>query len=189
MGNKNEILSLTLKLLLISAIIAVMLAAVNMVTKPIIAGNNQKTFEKAMGEVLPDAKGFEKIEIESFAAEISGVVVNSLYKGSDGGFVVEVVCSEGYGGDIRVMVGITDELKVKKAKIMAMSETPGLGAKTGEDGFINQFNNMQKGIEVVKNSPKENQIQAVSGATISSKAVTKAVNTALDAAEFGKGGK
>ena len=68
-----------------------------------------------------------------------------------------------------------------------MSETPGLGAKASEDEFKNQFTGKSGELQVVKSGAKDNQIQAISGAAITSKAVTEGINNALKAAEAIKG--
>ena len=86
------------------------------------------------------------------------------------------------------MVGIKDDMTVNKIKIMSLSETAGLGAKSDTPEFMNQYDGLKNGISVVKNnggSAADNTISAISGATITSKAVTKAVNCALQAAENG----
>ena len=180
----KEISVLTVKLLLICAIVSALLAGVNSITKPIIAENEQKNFEIAMQEVLPEASGFEEVNLGDYTPSETGVTLDSLYRADNGGYVVSTVCSEGYGGDVSVMVGITKDLTVNQVKIMSMSETPGLGAKASEPEFIRQYDGLAAGITVVKNTaPADNQIEAISGATITSKAVTKAVNTALQAAK------
>ena len=180
----KEISVLTVKLLLICAIVSALLAGVNSITKPIIAENEQKNFEIAMQEVLPEASGFEEVNLGDYTPSETGVTLDSLYRADNGGYVVSTVCPEGYGGDVSVMVGITKDLTVNQVKIMSMSETPGLGAKASEPEFIGQYDGLAAGITVVKNTaPADNQIEAISGATITSKAVTKAVNTALQAAK------
>ena len=184
----KDIFVLTIKLLLICAVVAAALGAVNMLTEPIIAENNQKTFEEAMREVLPQMQGTPKeTDVSAFVPAQTGTTLNSLYLAEDNGvpagYVASVTCGEGYGGDVTVMVGITPEQKVQKIKIMEMSETPGLGAKASESAFSDQYNGLNNGISVVKNGSAANSVQAISGATITSKAVTKAVNTALEAAE------
>ncbi len=179
----KETLTLTIKLLLICAIVTGLLAFVNTVTDPIIAANNQKNFEKTMAEVLPDAGDFTKVTLKNFTPSESGVVLDSIYQSESGGFVASTVCSEGYGGDISIMVGVYPDGIISRVKIMSMSETPGLGAKSTNPEFIDQYQGLQGGISVVKNAkPEGNQIAAISGATITSKAVTKAVNAALEAA-------
>ena len=180
----KEISVLTVKLLLICAIVSALLAGVNSITKPIIAENEQKNFEIAMQEVLPEASGFKEVDPGDYPPSETGVTLDSLYRADNGGYVVSTVCSEGYGGDVSVMVGITKDLTINQVKIMSMSETPGLGAKASEPEFIGQYDGLSAGITVVKNTtPADNQIEAISGATITSKAVTKAVNAALEAAE------
>ena len=186
----KEISSLTIKLLLICAIVATLLAGVNSITKPIIEENEQKNFELAMQEVLPEASSFEKMFTSDFTPAQTGVILSSVYQADNGGYVVSTVCSEGYGGDINVMVGIDSDLSVNQVKIMSMSETPGLGARASEAEFIEQYQGKSASIAVIKNAtPTDSQIEAISGATITSKAVTKAVNTALEAAQFLKNTK
>ncbi|MEG1779241.1 MAG: RnfABCDGE type electron transport complex subunit G, partial [Oscillospiraceae bacterium] len=161
--------------------------AVNMITKPIIASNAEKTFNEAMKEVLPNAKAeFKEFNINDLELPSDGVKVLSVYTDNVEGFVVSVKCTEGYGGDVEVMVGVTEDLKVSKVKIMSMSETPGLGAKAQEPEFIDQFANLNGEIMVDKNGSAanaESKVEAISGATITSKAVTKAVNAALEVTE------
>lgn len=179
----KEISVLTAKLLLICAIVAALLAFVNSVTLPVIAENEEKNFQKSMAEVLDTSDKFDKLDISDLDTK-TGIKLNSIYEGNNGGYVASITCSEGYGGDINIMVGITPELNVKKVLIISMSETPGLGAKANSSDFLNKFIGSTKGLEVIKNSsPRQNQISAISGATITSKAVTKAVNAALDAVE------
>ena len=188
----KETLNLTVKLLIICVVISLLLAVVNRVTEPIIETNNQKSFQSSMGQVLPEAASFTEIDAEKlkdFTPTESGVKVESVYAADGGGYVVSTVCSEGYGGDIEIMAGIDSELKIKQVKIMSLSETPGLGAKAQNTDFITQYNGLGGKISVVKNQTSSgDEIQAISGATITSKAVTKAVNAALEAAEYAKGG-
>ncbi len=181
----KETLTLTIKLLLICAIVTGLLAFVNLVTAPIIAENNQKNFEASMAEVLPDAGAFEELHASGFVPSDSGATLDSIYQSKSGGYVVSTTCSEGYGGDISVMVGVYPSGSISQVRIMSMSETPGLGAKAGNEDFTNQYQMLMQGISVIKNTtPHGNQIAAISGATVTSKAVTKAVNTALEAVTF-----
>ncbi|MBR5153164.1 MAG: RnfABCDGE type electron transport complex subunit G [Clostridia bacterium] len=184
----KEITSLTIKLFLFCTVVAALLATVNGITQPIIAENEAKNFQLSMQEVLSDASSFEKMDIAISPAE-GGVTVSSVHRADTGGFVVSSVCSEGYGGDVTIMVGINPDLTVKQVRIMSMSETPGLGAKASSSQFTDQYRGLKNGIEVIKNAtPSGNQIQALSGATVTSRAVTKAVNAALLAAEQAQGG-
>ena len=183
----KEILTLTVKLFVICLVVSGLLAWINSITAPIIAENDAKNFELAMQEMLPEAKDFEELEITDDAKAGEGVTVNSAYKGicDDNicGYVVNTVCHEGYGGDISVMVSITEDGKVNQVKIISMAETAGLGTKAGEDEFLAQYKGLSTNIGVEKNNagnPDNNTISAISGATRTSKAVTKAVNSAVD---------
>ena len=98
------------------------------------------------------------------------------------GFCV-VNSDKGYGGDVKVMTGVNLKGKVTNVKILEHSETPGLGANADKEDFTNQYVDKENGIEVVKNSVKGNQIRAISGATVTSSAVTRAVNFAITLAE------
>ena len=187
MKNSRETFTLMAKLGIICIIVSGLLAYVNSITAPVISANDQKTFEASMSEVLPNGGSFTEEKL-SFTPDESGVELSSIYKAENGGYVATAVCHEGYGGDITVMVGIKDDMTVKKIKIMSLSETAGLGAKSDTPEFMNQYNGLKNGISVVKNnggSAADNTISAISGATITSKAVTKAVNCALQAAENG----
>lgn len=185
----KETLILTIKLLLICAIVTGLLAFVNQVTAPIIAENNQENFQKTMAEVLPTAGSFTQIELKNFVPSETGVVLDSIYQSKSGGYVASTICSEGYGGDINVMVGIYPDGVISRVKIMSMAETPGLGARSTEPAFTDQYSHLTAPISVVKNAtPEGNQIAAISGATITSKAVTKAVNAALEAFTFAQKG-
>lgn len=190
----KQTITLTWKLFVITAIVAALLSSVNMVTKPIIESNAQAQFELNMKEVLVSANEFSQIETDFDLSE-DGVSVTSLYEGKkDGdvcGYVVSTVCSEGYGGDVAVIVGVNEDLTVNRVKITQASETPGLGAKASNEDFLGQYSKQKFKIEVDKNGSAanaESKISAISGATVTSKAVTKAVNAALEAAEQAKGG-
>lgn len=187
MKNSRETFTLMAKLGIICIIVSGLLAYVNSITAPVISANDQKTFEASMSEVLPNGGSFTEGKL-SFTPDESGVELSSIYKAENGGYVATAVCHEGYGGDITVMVGIKDDMTVNKIKIMSLSETAGLGAKSDTPEFMNQYDGLKRGINVVKNnggSAADNTISAISGATITSKAVTKAVNCALQAAENG----
>lgn len=183
MVNK-ETIQLSLKLFIITALSALILAFVNKITAPVIAQNSIESFNKAQTEVLPEAVTFTKADFSDVELNVEGAKIDSLSIGLGGGndcvgYAVTAVCAEGYGGDIKVMVGLSPELKILKVKILSASETPGLGAKASEPKFIDQYKEKSGELSVVKGgASNENEISAISGATITSKAVTKAVNAA-----------
>lgn len=176
---------ISLKLFAITAIAAFFLAFVNKVTAPVIAENSARAEEKALRVVLEEAESFKTSEITE--SSVQGVSIEKINIGLKGtktiGYVVTAVSSEGYGGDIRVMVGIDKNMAVTKIQILESSETAGLGANASKPEFSGQFIKKQGPFSVVKGAAKkENDISAISSATVTSKAVTNCVNAALEVA-------
>ncbi len=182
MLNKDAIMT-SLKLFLITAVAAFCLAVVNKVTMPVISANNQALETRSKQEVLPDALEFVSREIPDIDAE--GVTINKLDAGMSGkpicGYVAVVTSHRGYGGDIKVMVGLDPFAKVTRVKIMEMSETAGLGANASKPQFIDQFSGADDVLKVVKGVAKSGEISAISSATVTSNAVTDCVNAAIAA--------
>lgn len=163
----------------ICIILAICLAVANGITAPIIAANADKATNALREAVLPDAGGFEKIEVpEETMTELGGVTVHKAANGS--GIAIQVV-TKGYGGDMNVMVGVDKDGGVTGVKIVSSEETPGLGKRTEEPSFIDQFNGKSGELKL------KEDITPIGGATISSKAVTLAVNNALKLFETVKG--
>ena len=186
MAKKNvitEIFKVAIILFAITAVAAAILASVNNVTAPVIAENERKAQEIAMKAVLPDASSFDKVEF----TPTENSTVSEIYS-SDAGFAVKVA-PKGYGGAISMIVGVDNDLKVTGIEIISQSETAGLGAKCTDSGFKAQFVGKTENITVTKNGAKENEIDAISSATITSKAVTKGVNEAIMMAKEVKGDK
>ncbi len=183
----KETLTLAGKLLLITAIVAALLGAVNTVTAPMIEKNTEITFNENLKEILPEADKFDldgtKLPETDGTATVSGVYCGMKEDGTVVGYVADALSPEGYGGDVAVMVGADVEGKITRVKVTEMSETPGLGAKCQSD-WIDQYSGLVSGIVVSKNGSagdNPNKIDAISGATITSNAVTSAVNASLDA--------
>ena len=181
----KDAIVISLKLFIITAIAALCLAFVNKVTTPIIQVNTLKAEEEALQKVLQDAYDFKVVDAPKSTVE--GVTVEKVNVGFAGdaavGYVVTAVSSEGYGGDVKVMVGIDKDLKVTRIEILEHSETAGLGANAKKPKFAGQYEGKTGEFAVVKGAAaNENEISAISSATVTSKAVTKAVNAALAAA-------
>ncbi|HDK7139464.1 TPA: RnfABCDGE type electron transport complex subunit G [Clostridium botulinum] len=176
---KNETLKLGLKLFIITAIAGLILGGAFAITKKPIEAQVEKTNTEAMKEILPKADKFEKMEGK---AKDAVTEVNEGKKGNDvAGYAIKVL-TKGYGGQIEMMIGVSKEGKVEGIKILSHSETPGLGANAPQPKFSGQFKgkSIEKDLEVVKTAPgKDNEIEAMTGATITSKAVTKGVNDAV----------
>ncbi|MBQ8636924.1 MAG: RnfABCDGE type electron transport complex subunit G [Clostridia bacterium] len=172
-----EIAKIGLILFAITAISAGILATVNGVTAPIISSNAKAKRESAMSKVLPEAVAFEPVEYND---ENSSVI--EAYSAGDAGYVI--LCEpRGYAGEISIVVGVKPDLTVNSIDITSQSETPGLGANCTNSEFIDAFRGKSKDIKVVKSNPSGNQVDALSSATVTTKAVTRGVNDALKAAE------
>jgi electron transport complex protein RnfG len=108
-----------------------------------------------------------------------------MYQAESGGKVIAYVVSEdpkGYGGAIDMLVAVSPEGKVINFTITTSNETPGLGSKASDEPFKGQFpGKTSNQLAVTKDASKKDNIQAMTGATITSKAVTKGVKEAVDA--------
>lgn len=179
MENKKtvkEVIKVAVILFAITAIAAAILAAVNMVTAPVIAENDRKAQDEAILKVLPNAS--ELCPITTDGMVVDGVQVTETVYRSDVGYAVGVA-PNGYGGPITMIVGVDNDLKVTGIKIISQSETAGLGAKCTEESFQEQYKGKTENIVVSKSGAKDNEIDAISSATVTSKAVTKGVNRAI----------
>ena len=169
------ILRLAGTLLLICAVTAGLLAGVNAVTEPIIAELNAAKTQKAIEAVLPG--GFDS-EITDFADETG--IVTRIYKGANG-YAVEVGPS-GFDNTITMVVGIDNEGKVIGISVVNHTETKGLGevAAAGTpkgEAFRSQFVGASGTVSVTKDG---GTMDAITGATITSRAICVGVNAALD---------
>lgn len=171
----KEIIKTAVSLFLICAVLTGILAGVNSVTAPAIEQNNKKAAELSRVQVLPNASAFKEITFSDGRTGYEGVDGN----GETVGFVFTCSAS-GYGGTLEVMSGINKDGAVTGINILTINETPGLGMNAKKDSFKNSFLGKTGQISVVKNSePQENEIAAITSATITSNAVTKCVNEAL----------
>ena len=177
--NVKEILIPTVSLFIICAIVALLLAVTNSVTKPKIEQLQIETANKTKAAVLSVAVSFS----EEKTIDLDGTTY-TYFEGYDSeknivGYVF-TTSSKGYGGDIETMVGVLSDGTVSGIDFLSISETAGLGMNADTDEFKNQFAGKSEEIGLNKNVPGENEIQALTGATITSKAVTKSVNVALE---------
>ena len=169
---------LALILLAITAVVAAALAGVNSITKPIIEQLNAEKTQQAIKAVLPS--GYDE-EITDFNSQNG--IVTKVYKGADG-YAVQVE-PVGFDSAITMMVGIDFEGNILGVSVIDQSETAGLGAICAEntskgESFRNQYIGKSGELTVIKSGePAANEVSAITGATITSKAVTSGVNAAL----------
>ncbi len=181
----KDAIVISLKLFVITAVAAFCLAFANKVTSPVIAQNSVKAENEALRAVLAEGEEFKTSEVPETSVE--GVAVEKvnvgLTKGETVGYVVTAVSNAGYGGNIKVMVGVDKNLAVTRIQIMESSETAGLGANASKPAFAGQFEGAKSALTVVKGQAGDGQISAIASATITSKAVTSCVNAALEVAK------
>lgn len=183
----KEIIVPAVSLFLICVVVTALLALTNAVTAPKIDALAVETQEASKKQVLSSANSFS----EEKQVEKDGVSY-TYYDGlaSDGSVVgyVFVTSAKGYGGDISVMVGVLGDGTVAGVNILSINETAGLGMNAKNQSFLDQFLGKSGEIGVAKNNPSDTEIQALTGATITSSAMATAVNTALSLyAEIGGG--
>ncbi len=162
-------------LLAVSLVIAAMLGAVNYITKDAIAEGKASKTAAAMSEVLP-AESYEKLDMVTTDGIVGGVY--QAFEGSALKGWVVVAGPVGFGGTISMVVGIDTAGSVTGVSIISMTETSGLGANAQNEDFRSQYIGKQGSVSLSKNG---GDIDALTGATITSKAVTDGVNAALNA--------
>lgn len=178
-------------LLLITAIASGILAYLDGVTKPIIADSEKKTQVEARKQVLAAASFFEKdslkveLEKDNNPLKIQKEATSAwfeFYRGFDAdknmvGYTFQAV-KYGYSGFVKTMVGVDKNLNITQIKVVSQSETPGLGAKCVEPDFPNRFKGLSKDNLLVDKDG--GNIASITGATISTRAITESIKDALD---------
>lgn len=200
----NKLIKDALALTAITVAAGLLLGAVYGITKEPIAKQQEKAQMEAYREVFPGADRFEDYieagdgsmraaldENGYKAQEIDRIVKAVDENGEQLGFVVTVTTSEGYGGDIQFSMGVEDDGTLNGISILSISETAGLGMKADTDEFKEQY--AGKNVEAFEytktGASADNEIDAISGATVTTNAVTNGVNAGLCAfREARKGG-
>lgn len=194
--SKSSFLKNCVALLVITLVAGLALSAVNEITKEPIAKAEETARLEAYETVFPDAEFetpqdldalFEGGQAAIDSVGLTGCTVSDILYANDAngeriGYVVAAVSPNGYGGDISVAVGIDAKTStITGFSVLSNSETAGLGARCTEDEFVSQFAGKDAtSIEYVKGGGAAgNQIDAISGATVTTNAVTEAVNSAL----------
>lgn len=177
----REITKLGVILFAISAIAATILAYTYDVTKEPIAAQLEQANIKARQTVLSTASEFEKVSEDKYSSYENILEVYAGKKdGNVVGYTIKTLPQGGYGGAIEVMIGISTDNVITGVNIGTHQETPGLGAKASGE-FKDQYNEKgtDKELAVIKSGqPKDNEVLSISGATITSRAVTDGVNMA-----------
>lgn len=180
--NREDIIKPVGVLLAICIIIPLALSVTNKVTAKKIAELENENSKKNM-QSLVSADDFEK-------CSDGGIDYYTAIKGRETAAYIFTESANGYGGDVSVMTAVKPDGTVAGVAILDVSnETPGLGQNAAKESFYSQYAGLKKGVSLLKNGAKaeNNEVDAVTGATITSTAVTRAVNAALDDFEKVKG--
>jgi len=155
-----------------------LVAAVYKLELPKIEQNKKTRLERAILAIVPDAARAEPLK----ADDLRGVYRVLDEAGRQVGWAVQTVAN-GFQGKIELVIGLTPDCrKITGIEVLESVETPGLGERINEDSFKGQFRNKSTDtpLEVVKKAPsRPNEIHAITAATISSRAVTEAVNACV----------
>ncbi len=170
---KYGIVKIALNLASACLVSGVVIAATFFITAPIAEQKSIQLKNDAMKSLVEGAENFQPVEGKEnwFIAEKGGSAVAYIVPSEN----------KGYAGTIKLLVAVNTEGRVIDYDILAHSETPGLGDNASKAPFRDQFNGKSAGsLKVVKDPTNKENIQAMTGATISSKAVTDGVKKAVD---------
>lgn len=180
--SNREIIYPTAIMVCISLVVTLALSCTNMLTYKKIDEIQKKNEQEAMARLIK-ADAYEAKEIEIDGEKIS--YYEAVIAEDTVGYIFSLQ-GKGYGGALSVMTGVNTDGTVAAVEILdASNETPGLGQNVTKSYFYSQYGELKSGISIVKDNAKKenNEIEAVTGATISSKAVTAVVENALEYAQ------
>ncbi len=200
---KNTIIKDTIILTLITLVAGGLLGLVYEITKAPIANQEEMAKQEAYKAVFEDADSFE-VCVEAEDADIAKYLadngftaqtVNEVMEAKDAsgetlGYALNMTTSEGYGGDIVFSMGVRLDGTLNGISLLTLNETAGLGMNADKPEFKDQYQDKNvESFEVTKTGAAgDNEINAISGATITSNAVTGGVNAGLCAFNYVKEG-
>ncbi len=177
----RQMLVIGLKLLLVCAVVAAVVSGVYLLTDARYRSNIRLQKEKAIREIFDPEGSLAAMRVQELPFDGE----ETAYAVYDGdrlvGYCVETV-SSGFGGDMALTVGFHTDGSIKGVSIVSMSETPGLGSRVGEDNYLDSYIGKSGSLAFGEG------VDAISGATISSRAVLNGVNRAVEVLECVKGG-
>ena len=202
---KNKIIKDALALTLITLVAGVALGGVYEITKDPIARQEAQAKAEAYEQVFTDAAAFEEVEMDDTliqtirdqldqegykAQSIEEIMRAEDESGETLGYAFTVVTSEGYGGDIQFSMGVQNDGTLNGISILSIGETAGLGMNADTPAFKDQFVGKQvEQLQYTKNgATQDDEINAISGATVTTNAMTNGVNAGLCAFRVMEGG-
>jgi electron transport complex protein RnfG len=178
--------SLVIVLAVICLVSAAILGLVNKVTVGPIQANTEKTVQESLRTVMPIDGDYEDVTDQYSGDPVTvpvtgvSVPVKAVYKAADEGYVVETMSPNGFGGALDMMAGVDNDGNVTGIAIISHAETSGLGSKSTDPEWQAQFKGVNGTIGVTKDGY---QINAITGSTITSRAVCDGVNAAIAVVE------
>lgn len=202
---KNKIIKDALALTLITLVAGVALGGVYEITKEPIARQEAQAKAEAYEQVFTDAAAFEEVKMDDTllqtirdqldqegykAQSIEEIMHAEDQSGEMLGYAFTVVTSEGYGGDIRFSMGVQNDGTLNGISILSIGETAGLGMNADTPAFKDQFVGKQvEKLQYTKNgATQDDEINAISGATVTTNAMTNGINAGLCAFRVMEGG-
>ena len=202
---KNKIIKDALALTLITLVAGVALGGVYEITKDPIAKQEAQAKAEAYEQVFTDAAAFEAVEMDDTLTKtirdqlnqegykeqsIEEVMRAEDQSGETLGYAFTVVTSEGYGGDIQFSMGVQNDGTLNGISILSIGETAGLGMNADTPAFKDQFVGKQvEKLQYTKNgATQDDEINAISGATVTTNAMTNGINAGLCAFRVMEGG-
>lgn len=202
---KNKIIKDALALTLITLVAGVALGGVYEITKDPIARQEAQAKAEAYEQVFTDAAAFEAVKMDDTliqtirdqldqegykAQSIEEIMRAEDQSGEMLGYAFTVVTSEGYGGDIQFSMGVQNDGTLNGISILSIGETAGLGMNADTPAFKDQFVGKQvEQLQYTKNGvTQDDEINAISGATVTTNAMTNGVNAGLCAFRVMEGG-
>lgn len=190
-AKKDTLLNMFIALFVICVVSGGVLGIVYIATKgPITKAENAKKTE-AIENVLPEFQTLKDVNIKSAVEGEDVEIPFYLAYDADNNFIgaaVETFTNKGFSGNVSLMVGILADGTVNNISVLQHAETPGLGSKMTEASFKDQFNNKNAASFKFKVKKDGGDVDAITAATISSRAFCDAVNRALSTFENNKGG-
>ena len=174
----NDILKVTINLVLICAAAGVILSATWAITDPVKVARENEERELALKGLLPAATSIKPVKYVVIAGK-EGIIYKAMNGEKTEGYIV-LSYGKGYSSFIKLLVAVDSDIKVTGIDVLSHGETPGLGDQITNDWFKDRFKG--KGIDnlVVVKGETPADIQAISGATISSRGVTRGVKEAVE---------
>ena len=181
-------INLAIRLFVITAISALVLAFANQVTEPIIEATRLENYKKSLKVAFPEAESFKPLDeakIKDLKAKDENLddIQEAIKGGKPVGHVYKATGVGGYSGNVVFVVGVDNENKIVGYSVLESQETPGIGSRIGDPEFVDSVigKSMEKEISAVKEPKADNEIQALSGATYSTKAAKNALNVSQKA--------